>query len=125
MFDNFIFLLLVILIPFFKAKLLYVVIAYVLSNIPGFIFILYKLYQKHSYRFRFTLVKWKWLITESAPLLAYVIIIVLFQQIDLLFLRNIDSAFSTGIYSAALRLTLPLMISGSESINRSSSEALA
>ena len=108
--DNSLFLILILLIPYWKIDILFIVIAYVISNIPGFIFLVYELRVKCNFRLRFSLYNWRWLIQESLPLLIYVIIISFFQQMDLLILKNLDSEYATGIYSAALRLTLPLMI---------------
>ena len=110
MLDNFVFLLLILFTPFFQASIYYVVTAYVISNIPGFFFVLNKLHKNYNYRFHFSLANWKWLIKESGPLITYVIILSIFQQVDLLILKYMDSEFATGIYSVALRLTLPLMI---------------
>lgn len=110
LFDNVLFLILILIMPLFQVDLFYVVIAYVVSNIPGFIYIVFILYKKFNYRFHFSLFKARWLLKESLPLFIYVILAVLFQQMDVLILKNLDSEYAVGIYSVAMRLTLPLMI---------------
>ncbi len=108
--DNLIFLIMVILLPMLHMGLSYLVISYVASNIPGFLIIIYLSYKKFSYRIKFSFVKAKWLIKESAPLMGYVILIAVFQQIDILLLKNLDSTYSTGIYAIATRMAIPFNI---------------
>ena len=109
-FDNLLFLIFVLLIPVFSEKLLLIIIGYVLSNLPGFFIILYFLKKKFGYYLKLTLVNAKWLIKESFPLFGYVIFLTIFQQADILLLRYLVSEHSTGIYSAAAKLTLPFGI---------------
>jgi O-antigen/teichoic acid export membrane protein len=97
--------------------LLYVAVIYVVSNLPGFVFILVSLYKNYHYKFKFYFYKINWLIKESLPLLLFVTLAVLFQQIDILLLKYLKSEYEAGIYSAAMRLTLPLMIIPSAIIN--------
>lgn len=108
--DNFLLLVLIFIIIQLKLGIIFVVLVYVISNLPGFLYLIYSLYKRHEYRFRFTLHRTTWLIKESLPLFVYVLLAVLIQQVDILLLKNLDSEFSAGIYSAAMRLTLPLMI---------------
>lgn len=50
------------------------------------------------------------MIKESIPLFGTVVLTTAFQQLDVLLLRSMDSEYSVGLYSAALRLTVPLGI---------------
>ena len=110
LFDNIIFLILILIMPLISVDILYVVVAYVISNLPGFLYIIYTLYKKYNYKFYFSFYKAQWLLKESFPLFVYVILAVLFQQMDIIILKSLDSGYAVGIYSAAMRLTLPLMI---------------
>lgn len=108
--DSLLFLFFVLLIPIFDLGLLYVVITYVISNLPGFFILLYLLKKKCSFSFNFTWGKAKFLWKESLPLMGYVFVIALFQQIDILILKNFVSDFSAGLFAAAARLTMPFNI---------------
>jgi len=108
--DNLLLVILIIGVINFNLGIYFVVWAYVLSNIPGFCYLVFILYKKYNYKFRFTFYRTSWFIRESLPLFVYVSLAVLIQQIDVLLLKNLDSEYSVGIYSAAMRLTLPLMI---------------
>jgi len=108
--DNFLLLVLVLIMPFVKGGLIYLAVCYVIANLPGFMLIIFYLKRKFKFRFQFYLNKTGWLVRESLPLFGYVLLLVLFQQLDLLILKKVDSNYSAGIYSVALRLTLPLSI---------------
>lgn len=110
LFDNFLFLVLILIKPLVQFGLLYVVISYVICNIPGFTYLVITLYRKYNFKFHFSLYKAKWLLKESLPLFVYVILAVLFHQLDVIVLKILGSEYDVGIYSAAMRLTLPLMI---------------
>ena len=108
--DNVALLVLIIGSYLFKLDLLYIVLIYVLANLPGFILFLVFLKRNFDYKYKFQLDKAKWLFTESLPLYGAVILFALFQQLDVILLRNFVSSFEAGIYSAALRLAMPLGI---------------
>ena len=108
--DSIVLLALVFLMPYFNGGLKYLVIAYVISNIPGFSLLIFDLKKKYKYRFSFSLKQSYWLIKESIPLFGTLVFTALFQQADVLFLKILDSEYSVGIYSAALRLIVPLAI---------------
>lgn len=108
--DNLILLVLILSLYFYGGSVLLIVIYYVFSNIPGFIVLLLVLKKKYNYKFRFTLKKSKWLIKESIPLFGAALLFALFQQLDVILLKNFISSYSAGIYSAALRLAMPLGI---------------
>lgn len=100
----------VILMPYLGGGLEYLVIVYVVSNIPGFLLLIIFLNKRYRYKFSFSFNKGYWLIRESLPLFGTVILTTAFQQIDILLLRGLDSEYAVGLYSAALRLTVPLGI---------------
>lgn len=108
--DNFILIILVLIMPYVKGGLIYFIVSYTLSNLPGFLFLSLVLYKKFGYRFQIEFEKIKWLVKESIPLLGYVILLAIFQQVDFLLLKNMNSAYSTGIYAVANRLAMPFNI---------------
>ena len=68
------------------------------------------LHKKFNYKFKINLNNVEWLIKQSLPMLGFVILITIFLQMDLLFLKYYSGSVGAGIYSAALRLTMPLSI---------------
>ena len=50
------------------------------------------------------------MIKESVPLAGFVILAVIFQQIDTIIIKYSKTSFDAGIFSAAARLTIPLNI---------------
>jgi O-antigen/teichoic acid export membrane protein len=108
--DSIFLLIFVFLMPFVGGGLEYLVIVYVAANIPGFLLLLISLRKKYNYKFHFSFRQGIWLIKEAFPLFGTVILTTAFQQLDVLLLRNLDSEYSVGLYSAALRLTVPLGI---------------
>lgn len=108
--DNIILIVLVLIMPYVKGGIFYFVSCYTIANLPGFLFLLFVLYKKFDYSFTIELNKIKWLIKEAAPLLGYVIMLAIFQQIDFLLLKNMDSKYATGIYGVANRLAMPFNI---------------
>ncbi len=108
--DNLVLLLLVAFIPFMKDAVLFFVIIYAASNIPGFILSFYYLKKKFDYKFNFTLDRAGWLLKESLPLFGFVILTTIFLQIDVVILNYFKGPYDVGIYSAGVRLTMPLSI---------------
>ncbi len=108
--DNLILLLMVVFIPFMKDAVLFFVIVYAVSNIPGFILSFYYLTKKYNHKFNFTLDRWVWLLKESLPLFGFVILTAVFMQIDIVILNYFKGPRDVGIYSAGVRLTAPLSI---------------
>ncbi len=108
--DNIVFLILVVLMPVFNADLMYLITAYVFVNLPGFILMLFLLFKKYNYKITFHLNKAKWLLHESLPLAGFVLIIVLFQQVDIVLLKYFSGENEVAIFSAALRFIMPLNI---------------
>ena len=108
--DNLIFLVLVFLIIYLKAGLIYFIIIYVISNLPGFIFLIYYLSKKFNYRLYYNPAKLKWLFRESMPIFGFAILSTIFAQADIIMLKYIGGDYSAGIYAGATRLSLPLAI---------------
>ena len=108
--DSIFLLVFVFLMPYVGGGIEYLVIVYVAANIPGFLLLIIFLSKKYKYRFSFSFKHGYWLIKESIPLFGTVILTTAFQQLDVLLLRSLDSEYSVGLYSAALRLTVPLSI---------------
>lgn len=108
--DNVIFLILILLLPTFKGDLIYVIWVYTISNLPGFILLLFITYKLFRIKLKIDSQKVKFILKESLPLFGFVIILALFNQLDILVLNYLDSPFSAGIYSAGFRLTMPLSI---------------
>jgi O-antigen/teichoic acid export membrane protein len=108
--DSIFLLIFVFLMPYVGGGLEYLVIVYVAANIPGFSLLIISLSRKYKYRFNFSFKHSYWLVKESIPLFGTVILTTAFQQLDVLLLRSLDSEYSVGLYSAALRLTVPLSI---------------
>jgi O-antigen/teichoic acid export membrane protein len=108
--DNIMLLVLVALMPYFGVGLEYFIVVYVISNIPGFILLLYILFKDYGYILKITLSKSSWLIKQALPLFGYVLVLTAYLQFDVLYLKMFDTIYSAGIYSAAVRLTLPLSV---------------
>ena len=109
--ENIFLLILVMLFPFTSfPPLEYFISIYVLVNLPGFVVILFILKKKYQLNLKFNLENYKWLIKESLPIFGYVALIALFQQLDIIFLKYFSTEYSVGLYSAAMRLTIPFNI---------------
>ncbi len=106
--DSLVFLSLIIIMPLVKGGLLFLTLAYVFSNFPSFIVLLIILKKNYGFHFTITLNRAKWLLKESVPLAGFVILMSIFQQVDLLLLKELSNSYATGIYSSAIRLVLPL-----------------
>jgi len=108
--DSLIFLVMVLLMPLFQGGIKYVVLAYVFSNLPGFILVQIYIRKKYAFNFKFSLHRATWLIKQSLPLAGFLILISIFNQVDIFLLSYLDSEHATGIYSVASRLIIPLAI---------------
>jgi len=108
--DNLFLLMLIMFIPFMKDPVFYFVIVYSLSNIPGFILSFFFLKRKFDYKFKLKLDHGLWLLKESMPLFGFVILTTIFMQIDIVILNAYKGPKDVGIYSAGVRLTMPLSI---------------
>ncbi|MBM4170601.1 MAG: hypothetical protein FJ214_01875 [Ignavibacteria bacterium] len=108
--DNFLFLIVVILMPVFNGGLYFFVFGYVFSTLPGFIIQFVFLELKFKFKPKIIFYKTGWLIKEAAPLAGFVLLTIVYQQFDVVLLTSLKDEFSAGIYSAATRLTMPLNI---------------
>ena len=108
--DNLLLLIGVFLMPYFKLGIIYFTSIYLLSNLPGFIFLIISLNNDFKIKIKLVLANVGWLIKESIPLAGFVILAVIFQQIDTIIIRYSKTSFDAGIFSAAARLTIPLNI---------------
>jgi len=106
--DNFVLLVLVLLMPILKVGLTYFVIVYVISNIPGFLLLIFFLNKQFEVAYRFSYEDFKWLFKEALPLAGFVLFAFLYLQVDILLLKYFVGMESVGYYSAALRLVQPL-----------------
>lgn len=110
-FDNLLFLFGVILMPYLGAqKLTYLVSIYLLVNIPGFLLV-FKFNEISFYRvLKINFPKLKELFNESKPIAGFVVVSVIFLQLDILMVEYLMGTEEVGIYSTAVRLTRPLII---------------
>ncbi|MFC2085250.1 oligosaccharide flippase family protein [Bacteroidota bacterium] len=106
--DNLILLLMVLLMPIFNGGLYYFVIVYVVSNIPGFILLILFIRKKYNFIIKINYSRILYLVKEALPLLGFTILIAVFQQVDTIIIRVLESEHAAGIYSAAMRVTMPL-----------------
>ena len=105
------FLLILILFgSYLKLSLIGMAVLYTLANLPGFLILLYNLFKKKYFHFSFGFTKLKWLMKESLPLWGTGILTVIFMQFDVVLLKNFVSPTAAGLYSAALRIGVPLSI---------------
>ncbi len=103
-------LLLVLFASYLNFTLLQISILYVAANIPGFLILVYFLYKWNPFKFKVMFKNLKWLISESMPLFGAGILAVLFMQLDVVLLKHFISSEQAGLYSAAIRVGVPLSI---------------
>ena len=108
--DNLLLLVLVLLMPVLNGGIFYFVFAYTFSNLPGFLFLLFMLGKKYGYRFRPELSQAKEIIKQALPLYGYSLLMVVYQQADIILLKYFKDSYATGIFSGAVRLSFPLYI---------------
>ncbi len=108
--DNILFIVLLIPVYFFELNTYYILYIYVISNIPGFIFLLKLLKKRYLYKFQFDLSDSYSLIKTSLPLYGFILITALYQQLDVFFLKFWFGEYEIGIISVANRYVVPLLI---------------
>lgn len=108
--DNLILMISVFFIPLFKDRLTFFIIMYAISNIPGMILMLIYLKKKFNFTITPTLKSAKWLFRESLPIFGFILLDTLYQQMDVILLKNFDNYYAAGVYAAASRLVMPLLI---------------
>jgi O-antigen/teichoic acid export membrane protein len=108
--DNLLFLIGVVLMPIVNGGLYYFVMVYVFSTIPGFVIQFIYLERKFQFKPKFCFHQASWLLKESAPLAGFVLLTIIYQQLDVVLLTSFKDEYSAGIYSVATRLPMPLSI---------------
>lgn len=108
--DNVLFLIFILLMPFVEISVSYVIYAFIISSIPGFLFSLYFLKKKYNFSYKPSIKYTSWLAKESLPLAGFLVFISIFNQVDILLLSMLDNEYSAGIYAVASRLVIPLTI---------------
>lgn len=110
LFDSLLLLLLVLPIRFVEAKFSYFLIVYIVANIPGALFIFYKVIKEYNFELKFNFTNLKWLVRESLPLYGYVFLSYIYLQLDIFMIKYFEGESAVGLYSASVRLTRPLLI---------------
>lgn len=108
--DNLIYLISIIILSQIKAGIISVIAAYSLSNLFGFIFTAYMGKRLLKVKYYFTLKKIIFLLKESYPVYIYALLETAFMQLDYIMLKSLSNNSAIGSYSAAARLTAPLLI---------------
>jgi O-antigen/teichoic acid export membrane protein len=103
-------LLFVLFVSYFKLSLVQISIFYVAANIPGFSILVYFLHKWKPFKIKIMFKNLKWLLLESMPLFGAGILAVLFMQLDVVLLKHFISSEQAGLYSAAIRVGVPLSI---------------
>ncbi len=85
------------------------VMAYVLCYLPGFLLTVYVATRRIKIRRTFSKKLIAFLLKESLPLWIYTILMTLAVSVDSFLLRELQGEAALGVYSAALRLTSPLL----------------
>jgi O-antigen/teichoic acid export membrane protein len=85
------------------------VIGYSLSNLPGFLLIVYSCVKSFPFRLAIDRELIRFLLWQSFPLLLYTLFMTLFGGVDVLLLKGFQGEGSVGLYSAAMRLVSPLL----------------
>ncbi len=85
------------------------VIAYSLSNLPGFLLIVYACAKNFPFRPAINRDLIGYLLRQSFSLFLYLLFMTLFGSVDVLLLEKMQGEASVGIYAAAMRLASPLL----------------
>ena len=91
------------------ADLTTLVVGYSLSSLPGLLLIIVASRREARWRVALNPRLLRFLLRESFPLWIYFILTTLFNGLDVLFIREYHSESAVGLYSAATRLTTPLL----------------
>ncbi|MBC7185908.1 MAG: flippase [Calditrichaeota bacterium] len=85
-----------------------VIAGYVLSNLPGLVLTVVYVQKRTRPVFRVERAELRWLFKESFPLFIYLGLTMLYERLDVLFLKSLWGEAAVGIYSTAFRFTAPL-----------------
>lgn len=91
------------------ANLETLVLGYSLSNLPGFLLIVHACVKRFPFRLTANREVIRFLLRQSFPLLLYTLFVTLYGGVDVLMLKSFQGEGGVGIYSAAMRLTSPLL----------------
>ncbi len=108
--DSIFLLLFVILGSYFRFSLIEITIVYTIANLPGFLILIYFLSRTDLIIFKITFNKIHWLFKESIHLWGAGFLTIIFTQFDVVLLKNFRSPEDAGLFSAALRVGVPLSI---------------
>jgi O-antigen/teichoic acid export membrane protein len=92
-----------------NASFMVILLGYVFSNIPGFLWTIAATRRRIKLRMKADLAIVRWLLKESFPLFLYLILAMLYERMDVLFLKSFHGESMVGVYSSAFRLTAPLV----------------
>jgi O-antigen/teichoic acid export membrane protein len=107
--DSLLQVLVIVLLIHMNASYLAVLLGYVFSNVPGFLWTIAVIRRRIKLRMKADLVVIRWLLKESFPLFLYLILAMLYERMDVLFLKSLHGESMVGVYSSAFRLTAPLV----------------
>jgi O-antigen/teichoic acid export membrane protein len=82
---------------------------YVLSNIPGVVMTLLLARRRTGCRWEWNRDRIAWLLRESLPLFAYLLLAMAYERIDVLLLKSMWGKGMVGVYASAFRLTAPMV----------------
>jgi len=108
--DSLFLLLFIISATLLNFNLIEITICYTVSNLPGFLILIYYSRSFEQFKYKFELNNLKWLFKESFPLWGAGILSIIFLQADVFLLKVFSSPTDAGYYSAALRIGVPLSI---------------
>lgn len=108
--DGLLLFILTLLISNSENALIYFGIAYIISNIPSTIILLVALKQNEGLKFLFSSKIFKILFKLSLPIYGYVVLMVIYSQIETVFIGILNNEKDVALYSSAIRLSTPFMI---------------
>jgi O-antigen/teichoic acid export membrane protein len=85
-----------------------VIAGYVFSNLPGLVLTLAFVLKRVRPLFCVERAQLRWLFEESFPLFLYLGLTMLYERLDVLFLKSLWGEAAVGVYSTAFRFTAPL-----------------
>jgi O-antigen/teichoic acid export membrane protein len=91
------------------ANFITILIGYVIANVPGFILTVHYSMKYIAIKFFYSFKEIQWLWAESLPLFLYLVLAMLYERLDVIFLKTFWGESQVGIYSSAFRLTAPLI----------------
>lgn len=95
---------------YLQFSLIKITIFYTIANLPGFIILVYSLFKQKLISYQFSFKNITWLFKESIYLWGAGFLTMIFMQFDVVLLKNYRSAEEAGLFSAAIRIGVPLSI---------------